>query len=487
MRRKVSVLVTASAVAAAVWFTATASSADDEPRDGAVLGVGVAGALPGRFIVVFKEGTAAAGSGAASASRFAGRVGGRVDRQFTRAVRGFSASLTEAGARQLASDPSVAFVEQDRQVALDGTQTNPVWGLDRIDQRDLPLSRSYTYGAAGNVTAYILDTGVRLSHPEFGGRARSGYDFIDNDTDASDCQGHGTHVAGTVGGSTYGVAKDVRLVSVRVLDCGGSGAYSQIIAGIDWVVGNASRPSVANMSLGGSAGAALDSAVRNATAAGVSFAVSAGNENTDACTKSPARVAEAITVGATSSSDARASFSNFGTCVDLFAPGVGIVSSANGGGTTSMSGTSMSSPHVAGAAALYLGANPGASARQVHDALIAAATAGKVTGAGAGSPNRLLFTTAGTTPPVTPPPSPTPSVTPSVTPSPSASVTPSPRPSTTRSVTPSPCTSRIRWDWRCGYTPAPTPSYCSYQCWPRPTTTWGPSTRPSWPSRTPAA
>ena len=302
--------------------------------------------------------------------------------------------LSETAAKRLAADSSVVAVEQDRKVALaEGTQSGAEWGLDRLDQSALPLNRSYTYpNTAANVTAYILDTGVRLTHSEIAGRASSGYDFVDKDSDASDCQGHGTHVAGTVAGKTYGVAKAAKIVSVRVLGCDGSGSYSGIIAGVEWVTKNAAKPAVVNMSLGGTTSAALDAAVRKSIAAGVTYAVAAGNENKNACAVSPARTAEAITVGATDSRDTRASFSNYGSCVDLFAPGVGILSSTKNGDTTTgkMSGTSMATPHVAGAAALYLSTHPTATPAQVRDALVTGATANKVSDP-KGSPNKLLY------------------------------------------------------------------------------------------------
>jgi len=280
-------------------------------------------------------------------------------------------------------------------VRLDTTQSNATWGLDRLDQRDLPLNATYSYDKTGSgVTAYIIDTGIRLSHNDFGGRATSGYDAIDGGS-ADDCNGHGTHVSGTVGGTTYGVAKGVRLVAVRVLDCGGSGSNSGVIAGVNWVTSNhaAGQPAVANMSLGGGVSTALDQAVSNSIADGVTYALAAGNSNANACNSSPARTPNAITVGATTSSDARASYSNYGTCLDVFAPGSNITSawSTSNTATNTISGTSMASPHVAGAAAVYLEGNPGATPAQVASALSGAATTGKVTSPGSGSPNRLLY------------------------------------------------------------------------------------------------
>jgi subtilisin family serine protease len=404
----------AGGVAALAAGLLGAGAASAAPAEGEILGANAAGAIKDRYIVVFKD-SAAESRRAGAARDLAARFGGSVRDEYGTAVRGFTANLSEAAARRLAANPAVASVEQDRLVRVADTQSGATWGLDRVDQRALPLSGSYTYpNAAANVTAYILDTGIRMSHGEFGGRARSGYDFIDKDADASDCQGHGTHVAGTVGGATYGVAKQVNLVSVRVLDCQGSGSYSAIIAGVDWVTRNAVKPAVANMSLGGSTSASLDTAVRNSIASGVVYALAAGNDNKDACAVSPARTAEAITVGATDSADARASFSNYGTCVDIFAPGVNILSSTKGGDTSTgkMSGTSMATPHVAGVAALYLGANPAATPAQVRDAMVADSTAGTVRSLGSGSPNKLLYTGAIGSPVVTPPPSTPPSTPP---------------------------------------------------------------------------
>ena len=277
----------------------------------------------------------------------------------------------------------------------DVQQDPPSWGLDRIDQADLPLDESYTYDtAADNVTAYVIDTGVRATHETFGGRVSGGKDFIDNDDDPTDEQGHGTHVAGTIGGSEYGVAKGVTIVPVRVLDASGSGTTEQVVAGIDWVAQNASGPSVANMSLGGTADAVLDEAVRGAIAKGVTFAVAAGNEGTDASGSSPSRVTEAITVAASDDSDRQAGFSNYGSVVDLYAPGVDITSAWGTGDTATdtISGTSMATPHVAGAAALYLAGHPDATPEEVADALIAAATPDRISNASAGTPNRLLST-----------------------------------------------------------------------------------------------
>ena len=374
--------------------TGTAASA--KPATGDVIGEGAPGAIKDSYIVMFDDAAPQAEAVDASAGQLAKRYGGAVEQTFTSSARGFAATdLSSAEAHRLAADPAVAYVEQDRTVTMSATQTDPTWGLDRIDQRSLPLSGSYGYADGGSgVTAYILDTGIRTSHKQFAGRASNGYDFVDKDKVAQDCQGHGTHVAGTVGGATYGVAKNVKLVGVRVLDCRGSGSYSQIIAGVDWVTKNAAKPAVANMSLGGSTSKALDNAVRRSIASGVTYVLAAGNENTDACGKSPARTPEAITVGATDNKDRRASFSNYGKCLDIFAPGVSIVSASRSGDSakTTMSGTSMAAPHVAGAAAAYLAGQPDASPAQVQQALVDNATTGKVTADRGGSPNKLLYT-----------------------------------------------------------------------------------------------
>ncbi|CAB95812.1 MULTISPECIES: serine protease [Streptomyces] len=389
--------------AAAVNGAAAPVPPDDR---GHIVGADRAGAVEGSYIVTLKDNVARADV-PASAKALAKRHGGSLRYTYTTALRGFAVKMTERRAEELAADPSVARVEADAVAYAVGTQPDPPsWGLDRIDQRDLPVDRSYTYpGGAPDVTAYVVDTGVRLSHNDFGGRAVSGYDFIDDDSNASDCQGHGTHVAGTVGGASHGVAKAVRLVGVRVLNCQGTSGntWAPVLAGIDWVTRNADGPSVANMSIGGGRTQSVNDAVDASVASGVTWVVAAGNNNADACSYSPSSTPAAVTVGATDSRDARASGwsngqgSNYGSCLDIFAPGDTIVSASNAGDSASRadSGTSMASPHVAGAAALLLSAHPDWSPAQVRDRLVADATSGKVTDPRNGSPNRLLFTGTG--------------------------------------------------------------------------------------------
>lgn len=326
------------------------------------------------------------------ADDLAKRHRGKLKHVYKHALNGFSVEMSEADAEEMAQDYRVLFVEEDGVVTADATQSNPPWGLDRIDQRNRPLSGTYTYNWTGSgVRAYIIDTGIRTAHTQFGGRASNVFDAFGGS--GQDCNGHGTHVAGTVGGSTYGVAKSALLRGVRVLDCGGSGSTSGVIAGVDWVRQNHIAPAVANMSLGGGASSALDTAVNNLHNAGVTIAVAAGNSNTIACNSSPARAVNAITTGSTTSTDARSSFSNYGTCLDIFAPGSSIVSAwyTSNTATATLSGTSMASPHVAGVAALYKQANPSASSTTIRNAIVNNATTGVVTNPGTGSPNRLLY------------------------------------------------------------------------------------------------
>jgi subtilisin family serine protease len=319
--------------------------------------------------------------------------GGQINFIYSNAIKGFAATLPSAALAALSRNPSVAYIEQDTAVSLNAviTQTGATWGLDRIDQVALPLNGNYKYDADGTgVTVYIIDTGIRSTHSEFGNRVIPGYTVIAGGTD--DCNGHGTHVAGTVGGTTWGVAKKVSLVPVRVLDCSGSGSWSGVIAGIDWVAQKAVKPAVANMSLGGGKSTSVNAAVAGASAAGVTMVVAAGNEKRDACNFSPASEPTAITVGATTSADARSSFSNFGACVDIFAPGSSITSALNTSdtATATWNGTSMASPHVAGVAALVLQVAPTSTPSEITAAILGGATNGKVTSAGNGSPNKLL-------------------------------------------------------------------------------------------------
>jgi subtilisin family serine protease len=355
-------------------------------------------AIPGQYIVVFRKDVSDAPG---LARRLVQENGGRMRFSYQHAIKGFSAELSEAAVERLRAHPQVAYVEANAEVRLDDTQSPATWGLDRIDQRDLPLNNSYTFNTtASNVRAYILDTGILISHNEFGGRASVGFDAVGDGQNGIDCNGHGTHVAGTVGGSTYGVAKGVSLVAVRVLNCGGSGSTDGIIAGIDWVTANAVEPAVANMSLGGGFNQATNDAVTASINSGVSYQLSAGNGNflgrpIDACGRSPASTPTATTVGATDINDHEASFSNYGTCVDILAPGVNITSAwiGSNSATNTISGTSMATPHVTGVAALYLAENAGATPAQVNSAIESNATPNTITlnSTTRGTPNLFLF------------------------------------------------------------------------------------------------
>jgi subtilisin family serine protease len=350
-----------------------------------------------RYIIVLKN---SVGSASAVAANHRSRFRANVEHVYEHALKGYVATLTPSQVAALSADARVDWVELDQPVSAFTTQTGATWGLDRIDQRTLPLSGTFTYTRTGaGVKAYVIDTGIRFSHSQFGGRAVTGYDAVDGGS-ADDCNGHGTHVAGTIGGSTYGVAKGVQLVGVRVLNCSGSGSTSGVIAGVNWVTGNhlAGQPAVANMSLGGGASSALDTAVQNSINDGVSYAVAAGNGNIfgqqqNACNYSPARVAAAMTISATDSSDRKASWANYGNCVDWFAPGVSITSAwyNSNTATRTISGTSMATPHTAGVAALFLQSTPTASPATVRTALFNNTTKGIVSSSSTVN-NHLLFT-----------------------------------------------------------------------------------------------
>lgn len=374
-----------SAVVAAVYALATPVVQAQVVRTTAA-----AQATDGRYIVTLKP---SVNDVLGVAQRLLKARGGKPERTFGRVMKGFSAQLSAGDLQALRAHPDVLAIEPDVVVSIAATQSAVTWGLDRIDQAALPLNGSYTYNPTGlGVRAYIIDTGVRATHADISGRVLQGYTAVADGYGTEDCNGHGTHVAGTVGGSSYGVAKQVSLVPVRVLGCDGSGSLSGVIAGLDWVATQSHRPAVANMSLGSGASTALDTAVNGAVNAGVTVVVAAGNSNVDACTASPARVPAAITVGATTSSDARASYSNFGPCLDVFAPGSAITSAWYTADTAvnTISGTSMASPHVAGVAAQVLQQQPSATPAMVASAIFNGSTANRVSGAGKGSPNRLL-------------------------------------------------------------------------------------------------
>ncbi|MFF4245796.1 S8 family peptidase [Streptomyces sp. NPDC001822] len=386
---KLTASITAVAAAAGVTlFTTQLAGAAPAPATGTVYGADAASAVSGSYIVMLDK--------KADKAELAQEYGGKLKRTYSSAINGFSASgLSDAEAERLAADPAVAKVVQNKKFHIDATQDDPPsWGLDRIDQAETAGDGAYTYpDAAGDgVTAYVIDTGVRVTHTDFGGRATSGFDAVDNDDDADDGNGHGTHVAGTIAGSAYGVAKKAKIVAVRVLDDAGSGTTEQVVAGIDWVTANHKGPSVANMSLGGGADPALDAAVQKAIASGVTFAVAAGNESSDAGEGSPSRVPEAITVASSTKDDEQSSFSNFGSVVDIYAPGSDITSAWNESddATNTISGTSMATPHVVGAAAVYLGGHPDATPEAVATALTGGATPDAIGNATEGTANKLL-------------------------------------------------------------------------------------------------
>ncbi|MET9513711.1 S8 family peptidase [Streptomyces sp. NPDC002994] len=387
-RLKLTAAITAVAAAAGVTVLNSSFAGAAPVAEGHVYGADAKGAVAGSYIVMLDE--------KADKQDLATEYGGKLQRNYSSAINGFSASgLTETEAKRLAADPSVAKVVQNKKFSINATQDKPPsWGIDRVDQADTAGDSKYTYpdSAGEGVTAYVIDTGVRISHKDFEGRAAHGFDAVDNDDSADDGNGHGTHVAGTIAGAAHGVAKKAKIVAVRVLDDNGSGTTEGVVAGIDWVTKNHQGPSVANMSLGGGADEALDEAVRKSIASGVTYGVAAGNESADAGQGSPARVKEAITVASSTKDDAQSDFSNFGAVVDIYAPGSDITSSWNDSdnGTKTISGTSMAAPHVVGAAAVYLAGHKDATPEAVATALTGGATPDKISNPSQGTPNKLL-------------------------------------------------------------------------------------------------
>lgn len=397
MKRSIFAVALVALGACADGAPTSVAPSDEQPQRPAIAG----DVIPGQYIVTLAGPTAGddAAAGAAiveevktTAEEMVTRRGGQLKHVYTSALRGFAATLSEQAVEELRHDPRVTMIEQDQVVTIDATQSGATWGIDRVDQRSLPLSGTYTYtNTASNVRVYVIDTGILTGHTEFGGRASNVYDAFGGN--GQDCNGHGTHVSGTVGGAKYGIAKSVMLRGVRVFQCSGSSATSTIIAGIDWVRLNHIKPAVANLSLGGGYSSSMNTAVVNLANSGVFVAVAAGNSNADACNTSPASATSVMTVASSTSSDAKSSFSNWGTCVDLYAPGSSITSAwyTSTTATNTISGTSMATPHVAGVAALYKGTYGDASQSTINSWLINNSTTGKITGNVSGTPNRLLY------------------------------------------------------------------------------------------------
>jgi len=406
-RGLVATVAAASLLVTPLSMAAAGESPSPRPQLAPLLVTPNAPVIPGRFIVVLDPGSTTAQVGSVSA--LATSAGGTVGFTYDASIRGFAASLAPAALRAVRGAAGVSYVvpdswasvprgERPSRVSPATSEDHAIWNLDRIDQRDLPLNKTYTYSASGKgVTAYVIDTGVWFRHPEFQGRARSGYDFVDDDRNAKDCNGHGTHVAGTISGKKYGVAKNIEVVALRVLGCDGRGPFSQVIAGVDWVTRHADYPAVANVSIGGRPNQAVDDAITASIESGITYTIAAGNDHADACNYSPARTPLALTVGASDKTDQQWRHSNVGRCLDLYAPGVMIRSAwpSNTGITNTISGTSFAAPHVAGTAALYLQVHPRAAPAQVSDAILGGATKGRLSGLDGDSPDKLVYTGIG--------------------------------------------------------------------------------------------